>query len=418
MRIRPMVLCLAVLLAGAKDPKKGLSLQATSGGARHALVIGNQDYAMSPLDNPRRDAKAVAASLRPLGFDVTVETDLSLKKLDRVVDTYLAGVRSGDTSFVYYSGHGMQVDGENYLIPTDFTSQDEKDVKYDAYPLDKLLDKLGDHNPALSVLVLDACRDNPFRGRKGGSRGLANMNAAEGTLIAFATSPGKTAADGKAGGNGVYTEALLKGLMRENVNIEDMFADVRADVAFATNKEQVPWSASSVIGKFCLKGDACGKAADATVSAGDADEANAKLAREKAELDAEKAQLAREKAELEAQRRPTPRVASTATASADTFQAAGHEWQTKPADQRMSWEDAKSYCAGQGGGWRLPDKDELKALYDAKESSAEIAGKPGMDDFYWSSTPGEHGLAWNVGFGSGNVLTDYVYDSSSVRCVR
>jgi hypothetical protein len=165
------------------------------------------------------------------------------------------------------------------------------------------------------------------------------------------------------------------------------------------------------------------------------DEANAKVAREKAELEAEKAELeatrleaekaklASEKAELAAKlarQKAAPVVASVATSdSGDTFQAAGHEWQTKPAANTMNWEAAKSYCAGQGGGWRLPDKDELKALYDAKQSSSEIASKPGMaGGWYWSSTPGENGGAWNVSFGYGHVYALNVYGSNDVRCVR
>jgi hypothetical protein len=196
----------------------------------------------------------MAAKLRSLGFDVKIAEDLSLRSMDRAVDDYLDTLRRGDISFVYYSGHGVQVDGANFLVPIDFAGQDEKDVRYDAYPLDKLMDKLEDRGLALSVVVLDACRDNPFRSTRGGSRGLAGVNAASGTLIAFATSPGKAAADGAPGENGVYTASLLSALDKEGVDVDELFKVVREDVAAKTGSEQVPWSSSSVIGKFCLKG--------------------------------------------------------------------------------------------------------------------------------------------------------------------
>jgi hypothetical protein len=255
------------------------------------------------------------------------------------------------------------------------------------------------------------------------------MAAGNGTLIAFATGPGQTAADGTPGGNGVFTGALLKYIDQPGLDVDTLFKRVREDVSAATARAQVPWSSSNVVGTFYLK-------PLAAVSTGDEqarlDEANAKLAREKAELEAEKAELeatqleaekakvAREKAELAAklaQQKAAP-VVATASDNGDTFLAAGHEWQTKPSENFMKWEAAKSYCAGQGNGWRPPDKDELKALYDAKQSSPEIAGKPGMRGWYWSSTPGDNGDAWNVDFDDGSVYTNAVDSSLNVRCVR
>jgi hypothetical protein len=247
----------AVLVSGtawADVPGKGLTVGPGEHGSRRALVIGNQAYSRSALLNPRHDAESMAAKLGSLGFDVKIAEDLSLRSMDRAVDDYLNTLRRGDISFVYYSGHGVQVDGANFLVPIDFAGQDEKDVRYDAYPLDKLMDKLEDRGLALSVVVLDACRDNPFRSTRGGSRGLAGVNAASGTLIAFATSPGKAAADGAPGENGVFTASLLSALDKEGVDVDELFKVVREDVAAKTGSEQVPWSSSSVIGKFCLKG--------------------------------------------------------------------------------------------------------------------------------------------------------------------
>jgi uncharacterized caspase-like protein len=260
------------------------------------------------------------------------------------------------------------------------------------------------------------------------------MPEAHGVLIAFAASANQEAQDGE-GDNGLYTSKLLEHLGQPNVQVEDMLREVAKEVYQASGRKQTPAKYGNILDAFCLTGDACGKGA-AAASTGDEqarlDEANAKLARQKAELEAEKAELeatqleaekakvAREKAELAAklaQQKAAP-VVATASDNGDTFLAAGHEWQTKPSENFMKWEAAKSYCAGQGNGWRPPDKDELKALYDAKQSSPEIAGKPGMRGWYWSSTPGDNGDAWNVDFDDGSVYTNAVDSSLNVRCVR
>jgi uncharacterized caspase-like protein len=398
-------------------------------GDRHALVIGNQKYAHGALSNPDKDARDMAQHLRALGFEVDLVLDASLREMSERAGAYVAKLHGGDTSFVFYSGHGVQVKGENFLIPVDFEATKESDVPFTAYPADRLIDGLNEQSLELSVIVFDACRDNPFKVSRSGNRGLTIMAAGSGTLIAFATGPGQTAADGTPGGNGVFTGALLKYIDQPGLDVDTLFKRVREDVSAATARAQVPWSSSNVVGTFYLK-------PLAAVSTGDEqarlDEANAKLAREKAELEAEKAELeatqleaekakvAREKAELAAKlaQQKAASVVAAASGNGDTFLAVGHEWQTKPAENSMNWEAAKSYCAGQGSGWRLPDKDELKALYDAKQSSPEIAVKPGMSWWYWSSTPGGNGDAWYVAFPNGLVLTDNVFNSSDVRCVR
>ncbi len=231
-----------------------LAFPAHASERRLALVIGNQAYPRAPLANPRNDATAVAAVLERLGFSVTRGTDLSRRQTRETVSAYLSALNDGDQSFVYYSGHGIQVKGENYLVPIDFAAEAESDVEDEAYRVGRLLDGLADRKPRLSVVVLDACRDNPFKTTRSGTRGLSGMNAGEGTLIAFATSPGRTAEDGPPGGHGLFTASLLDHLARPGLEVEALFKSIREEVAERSQMTQVPWSSTSIVGIFYLAG--------------------------------------------------------------------------------------------------------------------------------------------------------------------
>jgi len=159
-------------------------------GRRLALVVGNNTYATAPLRNAVADAEAVAAALRELGFEVTRASDVTLARFERAIADFAARVRPGDVALFYYSGHGVQVEGENYLVPVDFAGVDEVDVKHQAYSASRIHDKLA--AARVRLLILDACRDNPFRSTRAIRRGLAEMTAT-GSVIAFATGPGSTA---------------------------------------------------------------------------------------------------------------------------------------------------------------------------------------------------------------------------------
>jgi hypothetical protein len=185
---------------------------AEAGGSKIALVIGNGAYAgVGELSNPVNDAIDVAAKLRQLGFDVTLRTDADYLTMRRALTDFGRQVKEGSVVLFYYAGHGMQVRGKNYLLPVDARIQIENDVGTEGMDVDFLLDKL---SPArLSLVILDACRNNPFerRFRGGSGAGLAHMAAPTGTLIAYSTAPGKVAADGE-GRNGLYTGELLKAM--------------------------------------------------------------------------------------------------------------------------------------------------------------------------------------------------------------
>lgn len=182
------------------------------GERRLALVIGNDAYPRMPLRNAVNDASSMAAALTRVGFDVRRATNTSFKELNQSIDRFVGELRRGDIALVYYAGHGIQIEGENFLLPIDFDAQDETDAKYEGYSASRLAERLPASGAQLSVLVFDACRDNPFRASRSGSRGLASMNGATGSLIAFATAPGRTADDNLAAGNGLFTQHLLRAI--------------------------------------------------------------------------------------------------------------------------------------------------------------------------------------------------------------
>lgn len=219
---------------------------------RVALVIGNAAYpGAGALKNPANDARDIAAKLKRLGFDVILRTDVRHKEMLRSLTEFGDKVQTGNEALFFYAGHGMQVRGKNYLIPIDAEIRNESSVSSEAVDVDQLLDKLA---PArLSMVILDACRNNPFERRfRGGGQGLAQVNAPTGTLIAYATAPGKVAADGDAQ-NGLYTAELLAAMDVPGVKIEDVFKRVRSNVVRKSGEAQTPWESSSLTGDFYFR---------------------------------------------------------------------------------------------------------------------------------------------------------------------
>jgi len=217
---------------------------------RVALVIGNSSYQSSPLKNPVNDAHAMAASLRKLGFDVEERTNLGYISFNDAVENFGNKLKTGGVGLFYYAGHGMQVNGSNYLIPVDAKINNENEVRYKAVDAGLVLAKMESAKSDVNIAILDACRDNPFtRSFRSSSRGLVQMDAPTGTIIAYATAPGKTAADGD-GKNGIYTEALIQALESPGLRVEEVFKRVRRLVLEKTAKAQVPWESSSLVGDF------------------------------------------------------------------------------------------------------------------------------------------------------------------------
>jgi len=223
---------------------------------RLALVIGNSRYLHgSVLANPVNDARALKHALEDLGFVVIIQENGTQKTMKRAIDDFGRELKSYDVGLFFFAGHGVQVSGNNFLIPVDARLESESDVEYDAVRADRVLAKMESAGAITNIVILDACRDNPFeRGWKRGvtGSGLAFMDAPSGSIIAYATSPGQTASDG-SGRNGVYTAAILEHINTENITIEEMFKLVRATIMEETDDGQVPWESTSLRGNFYFK---------------------------------------------------------------------------------------------------------------------------------------------------------------------
>ena len=238
------------------DPSKSTVKNTTnhmSNGKRVALIIGNANYQFTnKLNNTLNDAKTMEQTLKELGFQVTLVSDGSYEKMKNAVYAFGDQISDVDISLFYYAGHGLEVDGTNYLVPVDADIQSALDVKQKALPLTGILRTMEFTNEeGLNMIILDACRNNPFPTGKRGGSGLAKVNAPSGTLIAYATDPGSTASDG-TGANGLYTGVLSQQL-KVSQRIEDIFMNTRNKVEELSKGSQRPWEELRLKGVFYLK---------------------------------------------------------------------------------------------------------------------------------------------------------------------
>jgi uncharacterized caspase-like protein len=241
------LLLLSLLLAGLARAAAPATL---ANEPRHALVIGNANYASAPLINSANDAAAVAKVLERAGFTVDLKLNASQKQMQDAVTAFGDKLKSGGAGLFYFAGHGVQIKGRNFLMPVGSDIKREDEVPYKAVDVQQVLDKMDTAKNRINMVVLDACRDNPFaRSSRSNSGGLSSVDAPIGSLVAFATAPGSVASDGK-GANGLYTQHLLANIERPGTPIEEIFKRVRLGVRLDSNGTQVPWESTSLEGDF------------------------------------------------------------------------------------------------------------------------------------------------------------------------
>jgi hypothetical protein len=217
---------------------------------RTALIIGNSAYRQSPLVNPVNDAQAMAAALGSLGFAVTRLENASKSQMNDALRSFGDSIQNGGIGLFYFAGHGMQVSGQNFLIPVDANIAREDEVPSEGIEMNLVLRKMDSAKNRLNIVILDACRNNPFaRSFRSSTRGLAAMDAPVSTILAFSTAPGSVAADG-SGQHGVYTEYLLRNLTEPGLKIEEVFKRTRFAVRQETRGQQIPWENTSLVEDF------------------------------------------------------------------------------------------------------------------------------------------------------------------------
>lgn len=220
---------------------------------RLALVIGNGDYEQAPLRNPANDAQDVAVKLEQYGFEVTLLLDEGQRTMEQEIRRFTTSLHEDTVGLFYFAGHGIQVGGENYLIPVDADIVIEEDVRYEGVELGRIIDGMRYGPGRLNLVILDACRNNPYSRRfRSAERGLAKSSPARGTMIMYATEPGNVAADG-SDRNGIFTGALLETIDEDDsAGIESLFKRTSVKVNDLTNGVQAPWSEGIIYGDFAF----------------------------------------------------------------------------------------------------------------------------------------------------------------------
>lgn len=243
------------LLAAAMVVTSSVQMGTALAEERIALVIGNASYqGVSKLNNPVNDATLIAKRLESVGFQVSLEVDSDFRSMAHAIRGFGRKLRAAGSDAVglfFFAGHGVQVDGVNYMIPLNAELQNQADLEIEGVSAQTVLSQMRSAGNALNIIILDACRDNPFEGTfRSLRRGLARMNAPSGSLVAYAAAPGQVAADSSGANNSPYSKALADALITPGLTLERAFKKVRLDVEHATGGKQTPWEESSLRADF------------------------------------------------------------------------------------------------------------------------------------------------------------------------
>lgn len=249
-------------IAYSHQPLSAFSVHPQGGGRRVALIIGNSAYQYHDrLKNPYNDALGMAEALTGLGFEVAAKTNLTKAEMDQAVREFGSKIEDSEVGLFYYAGHGVQINGHNYLIPVDASIAELSDIEHQSLDVDSLYEAMRNVRTHFRIIILDACRDNPFRGLKSSNAALRDIapglappsgKAPGGTLIAYSTEPGRVASDG-SGKHSPYTRALLRYVRRSGLKLEDFFKRVRESVVEDTDGEQTPWENTSISGDLYFR---------------------------------------------------------------------------------------------------------------------------------------------------------------------
>ena len=368
---------------------------------RVALVIGNKDYtSMSSLKNPLNDARDMSKILREKGFEVIALENASQLEMEQAITKFSRKISSGKgVGLFYYAGHGVEVNGINYLIPSNANIPSIDFVKSKTVSVESLLSAMERANNRFNILILDACRSNPF-GRGGG--GLASINNVTGIFVAYATAPGKIAQDGE-GRNGLFTEYLKQYINQEGLKIEEVFKEVGREVQQKSNRGQTPWTSSSVYGDFYFT---LPKAQATSTTP-----ASYKVA-----------SLSKERTVSKA----------PATSTQNSVLVEGRMYQNQPFTKEYTWQEAKEYCKNLTldgySDWELPSRNKLRKL-TSDTSVDNIDGETyfinkafikniSVYNWFWTSSEKGSSRAWGLYFQGG---LDFWYSKSSTGlalCMR
>jgi|GEM_PF-911217 len=420
-----------------------------------ALVIGNSNYSDSPLKNPVNDARSMSRALQNLGFSVIAKENLTQEAMNDAVRDFGDRLTSGTVGLFYFAGHGMQVKGKNYLIPINSGIKREDEVPYRAFDANQLLAKMDSAHNGLNLVILDACRNNPFeRSFRSGETGLAPMDAPSGTMIAYAAKPGMKSKDSDGGNNGLYTGTLLKYISTPNLTIEQLFKKVRIEVKNSSNSQQISWEEGGLESDFCFAG--CN--GNPTLISQPAPEPSLQQMATPAPVEQTYTppQPAVSNSRYQIMGNEGGIVKDTQTGLMWMRCSIGQTWNGSTCTgeaQKMDWNSAMALRNSYGGysDWRLPNKSELESLvycsdgnyarldrdkggficgsnttnYNFNKIKQTIsinfpiqASLDGWKFWSFSSSLKDSSDAWVIDFSMGYLRLDGKYENYNVRLVR
>jgi hypothetical protein len=416
---------LSILFTLLLIPNRSLALQEK----RIALVIGNEDYKVAPLTNSVNDANDMANMLEKCGFEVTKSINATRSQMRMAIRTFGRKIKKGGVGLFYYAGHGIQVKGQNYMVPIGSNVHFEDEVPDECLLVSSVLRKMDSAENRVNILILDACRNNPFaRSFRSTSRGLARVDAPKGSIIAYATAPNSVALD-RAGKNGLYTSKLLKHMMTPKLPIELFFKNVRVDVANASGGNQIPWTESSLMGEFFFIVEDKTERAKVPLAKTNQElmedrkslkqmqpkSETVRTATDKNDLKLKSAPSVKENVKL-SMKEPSGDIGAIVVGRDDHFaklangiihdSKTGLEWIAGP-DRDMSWYEVEEWANSlehfEGGGWQMPSLDQLMTLYEKGKGTRNITPLLKTNGwFVWSRDIKDPSSAWQLLFHNGN----------------
>jgi len=397
------MIILGVLLFSIQAMTEDRGLAQMRSENRVALVIGNNSYQrpLTTLSNTLNDAQAIRSILSARGFEVIYKENVTHRTFDTLLEQFYKKLGYGGVGLLYFSGHGLEFDGQNYLIPTDAKIGAKSDTKYEAVALNKITSRIQKIGNRLNIVILDACRNDPFA-KAYGMGGLAKTEPPVGLIVSYATGAGKVSSDGRVGGNGLFTQYLIEN-MQKPLSLRDVFQATRASVYDASGGTQFPAVYNQII-----RGDFYFTLPTVHI----------------------------EPSQTSYVALPPVQSQSIALQSTPSVSTSTSKWIT-PTDKEVTWEKAKQICRDNGG--RLPTLEELKKVvidcggevkYDNSEewnrnknnSSYQSCYKKNGFEYadYWSSTMSvsDSSYAWNVRFVFGISNCFEKSDVLRIRCIR
>nr|WP_321267418.1 caspase family protein [uncultured Sulfurimonas sp.] len=441
-----IILVFLVLCSVIFADSRALYLKKYENEKKLALVIGNNTYSgqLSKLQNPINDATDVKKALEKTGFEVIFLTDATQAQMDEKLREFSDKLKKSAIGLFYFAGHGLEIANQNYLVPIGADISDKFKVKYKTVAVDEIVTRMNNSGTRLNMLVLDACRNDPFS-RGGG--GLAPIVTAKGTLIAYATSPGSVAADNANERNGLYTKHFLKAIKQKNINQRDFFHNVRVGVYNESGGLQTPYLNNGTIGDFYffIEKETSNKNYEVSSDAKPDEVLWREIETSNNYVDFEffidtypKSKYA-SIAKFKIQKLNSNAVVQNKTNIKEIWkdESTGLIWQVPIETRKFTHRGANRYCErlelGGYTDWRVPNVKELQSILtkEAYKNDNSRSGKSYIKrdllesttvqyQWFWTNTiyANNRSKAWHIDFAHNKILQHYTSSESYVRCVK